>query len=216
MRLTVSDTGHGMSPEVAERIFEPYYTTKKPGEGTGLGLAVVHGIVISEGGKITVESEPGSGSTFRVYLPVRDGEPGPGQEPTEPVPTGHESLLLIDDDIAVLRMCRQMLESLGYEVTTRTCSTEALELFRVRHADFDLVLTDMTMPYMTGAQLAWEITRIRSNIPIILCTGFCDLLDHGDVLPTGIAAIVKKPIHRSQLAQTIRNVLDNAESVQTS
>ncbi len=212
--LTVSDTGHGMSQEVVERIFEPYYTTKKPGEGTGLGLAVVHGIVTSEGGTITVESEPGSGSTFHVYLPVRDPAPNPEEESAEPVPTGHESLLLIDDDVAVLRMCRQMLESLGYDVTTRTCGTEALELFHVRHADFDLVLTDMTMPYMTGAQLAWEITRIRSDIPIILCTGFSDLLDQGGALPTGIAAVVRKPIHRSQLAQTIRHVLDNAAATQ--
>jgi PAS domain S-box-containing protein len=212
LQLNVSDTGHGMSPEVVERIFEPYYTTKKPGEGTGLGLAVVHGIVTSEGGTITVQSEPGKGATFSLFLPIRDAEPNPEEESVEPAPTGHETLLLIDDDVAVLRMCRQMLEGLGYDVTTRTCSTEALELFRVRHEDFDLVLTDMTMPYMTGAQLAWELARIRSDIPIILCTGFSDLIDKQGIPPTGIAAVIRKPIHRSQLAQTIRRVLDEGAS----
>jgi two-component system, cell cycle sensor histidine kinase and response regulator CckA len=210
VRLTVSDTGHGMPAEVMDRIFEPYFTTKKPGEGTGLGLAAIHGMVTSEGGTVTVESAPGKGTTFHLFLPVLEQDSWQGDHLPEDAPLGHETLLLIDDDLPVLRMCRQMLEGLGYHVVTRTSSIEAIELFRVRHADFDLVLADMTMPSMTGAQLAWEFSRIRCDIPIIMCTGYSDLIDDNGVLPTGVAAVVSKPIHRSQLAHTIRRVLDDS------
>lgn len=209
VKLTVVDTGHGMPPEVRDRIFEPYFTTKKPGEGSGLGLAAIHGMVTSEGGTITVESEPRKGATFHVFLPVLEPEPVQEDDLPENAPSGRERLLLVDEDLPVLRMCKQMLEGLGYEVVTRTSSIEAVELFRVRHADFDLVLADLTLPSMTGAQLAWEFSRIRHDIPFILCTGFNDLIEDSGILPTGIAAVVRKPIHRSQLAATIRSVLDN-------
>jgi PAS domain S-box-containing protein len=209
VRLTVSDTGHGMPAEVMDRIFEPYFTTKKPGEGAGLGLAAIHGMVTGEGGTVTVESEPGKGTTFHLFLPVLEQDSWQEDQLPEDAPLGHETLLLIDDDLPVLRMCQQVLEGLGYQVVTRTSSIEAIELFRVRHADFDLVLADMTMPSMTGAQLAWEFSRIRSDIPIIMCTGYSDLIDDHGVLPTGVAAVVSKPIHRSQLAHTIRRVLDD-------
>jgi len=208
LRLTVSDTGHGMSNETLQRIFEPYFTTKKPGEGTGMGLAVVHGIVKSHGGAMTCYSELGRGSRFHVFLPVIQDKASP-RSPTDLVlPTGSERILLVDDEQEVAHMVEQMLEPLGYTVAVRTSSVEALELFRVKPNHFDLVLSDMTMPNMTGIDLAKKILGIRSNIPIVLCTGFADPLTEEAARSLGIAALVMKPVLKSEIARTIRDALD--------
>lgn len=207
-RITVSDKGHGMTPEVTERIFEPYFTTKEPGEGTGLGLAVVHGIVKSHEGTITVYSEPGLGSSFSVYLPVIERSTRSEHVFPEVPKTGNERILLVDDELAIVQIGKQMLERLGYRVEIRTSSIEALELFRVRSGEFDLVITDLTMPNMIGTDLAMELMKIRKNIPVILCTGFSELITEERALAMGIRALMAKPILKKKMAETVRRVLD--------
>ncbi|MCG7853379.1 MAG: ATP-binding protein, partial [Methanosarcinaceae archaeon] len=208
LQLTVSDTGHGMRPEVAEQIFDPFFTTKGPGEGTGLGLSVVHGIVKSHGGDIHAYSEPGEGTTFKVLFPAveRLKEPEPREE--RPIPVGTEHILFIDDEPSLAKMGHQILESLGYKVTSRTSSVEALELFKAQPDRFDLVITDMTMPHMTGKELSAKLMKIRPDIPIILCTGFSSRINEEKVSAIGIQAFVMKPILRRTMAETIRRVLD--------
>ena len=208
LRLTVSDNGHGMTPEVKERIFDPYFTTKEKGEGTGLGLAMVHGIVKSHGGTTTVYSEPEMGSTFHVYLPIMETEIGQDMGTEETVPTGSERILFVDDEQPIVDIAKQMVEQLGYTVVTKTSSLEALELFRTKPDEFDLVITDMTMPHMTGEELANELMFIRPDIPIILCTGFSRRVTEKKAKAMGIQAFVLKPILRQELAETIRRVLD--------
>jgi CheY-like chemotaxis protein len=209
LKLTVRDTGHGMPPDVLGRVFDPYFTTKEKDKGTGLGLAVVHGIVKDYGGTITVDTELGKGTTFSVYLPKIEGEvitkpePGPGG-----IPTGHERILFVDDEQALVEMGEQMLDHLGYEVTTRTSSIEALELFRTKADQFDLVITDMTMPNMTGDQLAMKIMKIRPDLPIILCTGFSERITPEKAKNMGIKAFAMKPLVMRDLADTVRKVLD--------
>jgi PAS domain S-box-containing protein len=209
LKLTVRDTGHGMPPDVLGRVFDPYFTTKEKDKGTGLGLAVVHGIVKDYGGTITVDTELGKGTTFSVYLPKIEGEvitkpePGPGG-----IPTGHERILFVDDEQALVEMGEQMLDHLGYEVTTRTSSIEALELFRTKADQFDLVITDMTMPNMTGDQLAMKIMKIRPDLPIILCTGFSERITPEKAKNMGIKAFSMKPLVMRDLADTVRKVLD--------
>ena len=207
-RLTVGDQGHGMTPEVVERIFEPYYTTKEPGEGTGLGLAVVHGIVTSHEGVITVNSEPGMGSNFTVYLPVLDMSDRIERATPDLPRTGSERILFVDDEPAIVQVGKQTLERLGYCVETRISSIEALELFRARSEEFDLVITDLTMPNMIGTDLAMELMKIRHNIPIILCTGFSDLITEERARAVGIRAVMTKPILKKNMAETVREVLD--------
>ena len=208
VKLTVSDSGHGMAPEELERIFDPFFTTKGIGEGTGLGLAVVHGIVKNHGGKIRVYSEPGKGAAFHVYFPVIKGKATPEREIEGPLPTGNEHVLFIDDENTVADLGRQMLVPLGYEVTIRTSSVEALELFKARSDDFDIVVTDMTMPNMTGEALSREIMRIRPDIPVILCTGFSERITEESARAMGIRAFIMKPFVRNQLCLAIRGVLD--------
>jgi CheY-like chemotaxis protein len=210
VRLSVSDTGHGIAPELLKRIFDPYFTTKPVGEGTGLGLAVVHGIVKSHRGEITVSSKPGKGTTFHVYLPGMDGtKEAAASQRIEPYRLGRqECLLFIDDEQALVDVGKQMLEHLGYRVIVRTSSVEALELFRNQPDRFDLVITDMTMPNMTGDRLAREVIGIRPRMPIILCTGFSEHIAEGKVKKMGIRKLVMKPLVMSDLAKTIRRVLD--------
>lgn len=213
LKMTVTDTGHGMEPHILQRVFDPYFTTKEMGRGTGLGLAVVHGIVTSLGGAITASSEPGKGSTFTVYLPVI--ESGTVAMTTdieyEVIPMGHDSILFVDDEQDLVDLQKLILEDLGYRVTTRASSVEALELFREKPERFDLVITDMTMPNMTGDTLASELMRIRADIPIILCTGFSESLTEKSALAMGIRAFVMKPIQKRQIAKTIRRVLDGEQ-----
>lgn len=208
VELSVRDTGLGMPPEVAARIFEPYFTTKKKSHGTGLGLSVAHGIVKNHGGDIRVESAPGQGSTFRVYLPVIDEDEEERGHQVTPLPRGTERILFVDDEPSLAGMAQRMLESLGYRVTIRTCSLEALELFRSRPDDFDLLITDMTMPHMTGEFLVEAILRIRAGFPAILCTGFSERLNEKQANLVGVGAYVFKPILKPEIAAIIRQVLD--------
>ena len=212
LRLTVSDTGHGMTSEIMERIFDPYFTTKDAGEGTGLGLSVAHSIVKTHGGTITVYSEPGEGTTFHVYLPLILDEEREEKESEEPLPTGTERILFIDDEEVLLEIGSQILEQLGYEVVTKQSSVQALELFRAEPDRFDLVITDMTMPHMTGDKLARELMTIRPNIPVILCTGHSRLVSEEKAQEIGIKAFVMKPLVMRNLAETVRKVLDAGRS----
>jgi PAS domain S-box-containing protein len=208
LMLTVGDTGHGMEREILERIFDPYFTTKGPGEGTGLGLAVIHGIVKSHGGAISVESEPGKGSLFHVLLPRVVG--APREEAGQPltVKGGTERVLLVDDEIVLAQLGKGMLERLGYRVVSKSSSIEALEAFRTQPGQFDLVITDQTMPHMTGVALAREILRIRPSIPVILCTGHADSAVIEAARATGVREFLAKPVTLRQLAETVRCVLD--------
>ncbi len=210
LKLTVSDTGHGMEKKVLNRIFDPYYTTKEKTGGTGMGLAVVHGIVKSHGGVISVYSEPGKGSTFNVFLPRTESAEGV-VEPEEiiPLPIGKERILFIDDEPAIVDIGKGMLEHLGYTVVTRTSPIEALEAFKAMPDKFDLVITDMTMPKMTGDELAKELMKIRLDIPIILCTGFSELINEEKAKAMGIRAFVMKPVVQRELANAVRKALDS-------
>ena len=207
-QLTVSDTGHGMTPEIMERIFEPYFTTKKE-KGTGMGLSVVHGIVKNYGGSITVYSEPGIGTTFHIFLPVCiEKEVGIDTDRTSVLLPGNESLLLVDDDPVLVDLGREMLKKMGYHVVTRTNSLEALEAFNTEPNRFDLVISDQTMPNLTGIQLAKEIRKKRADIPVILFSGFSEVVNEDNYKSQGINAFLMKPILEKDLALTIRNVLD--------
>ncbi|HIJ56173.1 MAG TPA: response regulator [Deltaproteobacteria bacterium] len=209
IRLTISDTGHGIPPEIMDKIFDPYFTTKEQDEGAGMGLAVTFGIVRMHGGSILVESQVGKGSVFDVYLPqVRIAAIESDIEPLEPMPTGNEAILVVDDEDLVVEIAQQMLDRLGYRVETQTDPIAALEAIKANPDRFDLIILDMTMPRMTGDKLAKEILSIRFDIPIILCTGYSSLIDEDKAKDIGIAAFVMKPISMQELANTIRNVLD--------
>ncbi|HPS94143.1 MAG TPA: PAS domain S-box protein [Deltaproteobacteria bacterium] len=215
VEIAVSDTGCGMTPEIMERIFDPYFTTKPTGEGTGLGLAIVHGIVKGLGGAITVRSTPGNGSTFRVYLPCMTTSrlPEPAEK-ADTLPSGSERVLLVDDETTIADMHKKMLERLGYTVTTQTSSFDALDLFEERPDRFDLVVSDLTMPRMDGDQLAERLHRIRPDIPIIICTGYSDFLSPDVMCVSGIRNVMNKPILMKDLAKTIRAVLDSVSGPQ--
>jgi len=208
LRLSVKDTGHGMSPDVLNRIFDPFFTTKEKGEGTGMGLSVVHGIVKSHDGEVVVHSEPGKGTTFNIYFPAIEKEEIQETGAVLPLPVGNERILFIDDEPSLVYIGKQILERLGYEVEARTSSLEALELFKIKSEKFDLVVTDMTMPKMTGDHLAREIIKIRANIPIILCTGYSKKISEGKAEASGVRALVMKPVVAEQLAKIVRRVLD--------
>jgi len=214
LELSVKDAGHGMEPEVLERIFEPYYTTKEQGKGTGLGLSVIHGIIKNHGGDISVSSQPGKGTTFTVYLPVID-DIEVETEPREAAVAcqGSERILLVDDEKQIIDIEQQILERLGYTVTPKTDSEEALEEFATLPERYDLVITDMTMPKMTGVQLARELMDIRPDIPVILCTGFNESITEEKALAMGIDKFIMKPIVKDELAKTIRTVLDNPKAL---
>ena len=208
LKLSIRDSGQGMDPDVIEKIFEPYFTTKDKGVGTGLGMAVVLGIVQNHGGSIQVNSEIGKGTVFNVYLPKLETATIEQIPISESTPKGVERVLLIDDEAAIINAGKQMLERLGYEVITRTSSIDALELFRSQPDRFDIVITDMTMPNMTGVELSKEVMNIRPDIPVILCTGFSEQINGEKASGMGIRAFIMKPIVMSQMANTIRKVLD--------
>jgi len=209
VKLTVRDTGHGIEKSILDKIFEPYFTTKEPGKGTGLGLSLVHGIVQIHGGFITVDSSIGKGTAFSVYLPKIDTEkPETASVRESVVPGGTENILLVDDDEQILIMMKQMMERLGYGVTAIKSSTESLMLFSASSGDFDLVITDMTMPKMSGVDLAYEMMKIRKDIPVILYSGFNDMSLESKAKVIGIREIVMKPVTKANLAEAIRRVLD--------
>jgi len=207
VRLTVQDTGHGMAPEIMERIFEPFFTTKGVGEGTGMGLAVVHGIVTSHEGAITVASTLGQGTTFAIYLPKIQEASADISGPDGPIPRGEERILFVDDEAVLAHMGQELLGHLGYRVVVHTSSLEALEDFRAAPQFFDVVITDQTMPHVTGEALAIELRRIRPDVPIILCTGFSHSMTAERAQELGIAAFLMKPLVTRDLALTIRQVL---------
>jgi PAS domain S-box-containing protein len=209
IKLSVSDTGHGMDKAIIPKIFDPFFTTKPVGEGTGLGLSTIHGIVKSHGGDIKVFSEPEKGTVFNVYFPLIEAKPvEPRIVSTRPVQKGSEYILLVDDEETIVRMVRRTLERLGYQVATRTGSVDALEAFRANPDKYDLVITDMNMPNMTGIELAPRLLEIRADIPIILCTGFSDIANEKTAKAMGIREFVMKPVVREEIARTIRKVLD--------
>ena len=211
VKITVADTGTGIPPEVIHSIFEPYFTTKASGRGTGLGLASVHGTVKKYGGSITVESQPGQGSIFTILLPVTRRKAVIHPYQPETLPRGTERILFVDDELPIVKMGRQALERLGYEVTARTSSVEALELFQSKPDAFDLVVTDMTMPNLTGDRLAIELMKIRRDIPVILCTGYSKKIADETALEIGIKDFAYKPIVKADFAKTVRKVLDEAK-----
>jgi PAS domain S-box-containing protein len=208
LKFTVRDTGHGMAQEIIDHIFEPFYTTKANGEGTGMGLSVVHGIVTSCGGTITVSSEPGKGSSFSVLLPAIKSASDFKKDREVLIPMGNkEHVLFIDDEPSLVKMGHQILESLGYQVTSETDGPEALNLIKARPDRFDLVVTDMTMPKITGDKLALAIKAIRPKLPVILCSGFSTQMDNHKAAKLGIQAYVRKPVQREHLAHIISEVL---------
>ena len=210
LKLAVRDNGKGIPPEIVDRIFEPYFTTKEMGRGTGLGLSVIHGIIRSHHGAITCRSVPDEGTTFEVYLPRIISEvqqDGPVAEGTLPV--GHERILFVDDEPSLVRMGVEMLSRNGYAVVDSLCSMEALELFRGDPQGFDLVITDMTMPEMTGDRLALELIKIRHDIPIIMCTGYNEHISEKRAKEIGIRAFLTKPFDMRSLAEHVRRVLDD-------
>jgi PAS domain S-box-containing protein len=207
LKLSVSDTGHGIAPDAYEKIFDPYFTTKKKEEGTGLGLAVVQGIVKSHNGAVTVESEVGKGTTFHVYLPVIMRKLTAEEEISTPLPMGHESILFVDDEQPLVEIGKQMLQRLGYTVATRTSSVEALELFKANPDRFDLIITDIVMPNMTGEKLAEKMMDIRSDIPVILCTGYSEKITRKHASDMGIQSFLMKPLVMRDLATTVRQAL---------
>ena len=207
VRLTVQDTGHGMPPEIRDRIFEPFFTTKGPAEGTGMGLSVVHGIIASHGGAITVESTPRHGTTVRVYLPQSAQLPVASARPEAPLPQGRECILFVDDEEALAYLGDALLTALGYEVVALTSSVEALAVFQAAPDRFDLVITDHTMPQLTGEALAQALRCIRPTLPIILCTGFSETMTAEKAQALGIDAFCLKPFVLQELGHTIRRVL---------
>lgn len=209
-RLTVIDTGEGIDPRILPKVFDPYFTTKAKGRGTGMGLAVIQAIVNKCGGGIKIRSRPGRGTTVEVYLPVAEGtQKKEENETAAPMQVGNEHILVVDDEEAIVRMLAQSLERIGYEVTAKTASMEALELFHAGSAAYDLVITDMTMPRMTGIELSREIKKIRPDIPVILCTGYSEDLDQERCRQLGIDGYITKPFVRKDLAKILRRVLDD-------
>jgi PAS domain S-box-containing protein len=208
IKLTVTDTGEGMDEQTVERIFEPFYTTKKMEKGTGMGLSVVHGIVIKLGGFIKVDSKPGQGTNFDVYFPELIDKAFVQYEEDLQVPRGSEHVLFVDDEQMMVEMGQALLERLGYWVTVNTSPEKALEIFRKDPYGFDLLITDQTMPKMTGMQLAKELLRIRPDMPIVLCTGYSKIISEEDVKAVGIREFAMKPLEMKKMAEIIRRVLD--------
>jgi len=207
--LTVADTGKGMDKSLTDKIFDPFFTTKAIGKGTGMGLSVVHGIVTAMGGAINVYSEPEKGTQFHVYLPVEKTLfETQVTHSTATIQGGTEHILLVDDEEDIITMEKQMLERLGYQVTSRTSSLEALEAFRKNPDKFDMVITDMAMPNMPGNKLSVELTKIRPDIPVLLCTGFSETMSEEKAASLGIKGFLLKPIIMKDLAQKVREVLD--------
>jgi PAS domain S-box-containing protein len=207
VRVSVKDSGIGMPPEIMKRIFDPYFTTKQQGVGTGLGLSVVHGIVRKSKGAVEVESMLGKGSAFHVYLPRVD-QPATSQTGQPKIPRGDsERILFVDDEKMLVDIGKKALDRLGYEVVTRTSPIEALELFRVKPESFDLVISDQTMPNMTGDELARELIHIRPDIPVIICTGYSQTIDQKRAADRGIKGFVMKPMLLNEIAAAIRRAL---------
>jgi CheY-like chemotaxis protein len=207
VKLMIRDTGCGMSAETKARIFEPYYTTKEIGKGSGLGLAVVHGVVKTLNGGIKVQSEPGQGTTFSVYLPYYEvgNLDSPATESKEP--QRMHSVMFVDDDIAIAKLGEQMLTSWGYRVSSFTSSVAALETFKASPDGFDLIITDLTMPSLTGKELLKNILETRPAANVILCTGYSDIMDIDQAGMLGAKAFLLKPIDWDNLSKLVQEIL---------
>ncbi len=212
VRLSISDTGRGIDPSIIDRIFDPYFTTKEKGKGTGLGLSVVHGIIKRYGGAITVASERSKGTKFLIYLPVVQKKAREEAKTAKSLIKGTETILVVDDEESVIEIYTVILESLGYKILSSLDSNEALEIFREKSDEIDLVFTDMTMPGMTGLALARKVMNIRHDMPVILATGFSEGLDKQNIKKAGIREILMKPYTPDRLSQSIRIVLDNSHN----
>jgi PAS domain S-box-containing protein len=208
LQLQVEDTGSGIDPNMIDRIFDPYFTTKQKGEGTGMGLAMVQGIVQQSNGAISVESEMGHGTCFKIHLPIIDQEMDTISKLDVLIPGGKEHILFVDDEPALASLGRQILQRMGYQVTTFTSSTEALSNFKKDPMAFDLVITDMTMPRMTGDELARKIMDVRPDMPVVVCTGYSEKISDPMIEQLGIKALIMKPLVRSEMALAIRQALD--------
>ena len=209
--LSFADTGIGIDKDLIERIFDPYFTTKDREKGTGLGLSVVQGIVKTYGGDIRISSEPGVGTHIKVYLPIMERYPEKHSwGESETIAGGNEKILLVDDEKAILRTSKKMLERLGYQVAERDNSTDALNAFRNNPDAFDLVITDMTMPDMTGDRLAVEIMALKPDVPVIICTGFSGKIDQEKARNIGVKGLLMKPIIQSEMARMVRKALDES------
>ncbi|MCP3871985.1 MAG: response regulator, partial [Desulfobacteraceae bacterium] len=191
-----------------DKIFDPYFTTKEFGAGSGMGLAVVHGIVKNHDGVIYVDSHPGKGATFNILFPVIDELPEPKIEETKNIRHGTENILFVDDEESIANMTEKILERLGYKIEKRLNPVKALELFKAKSDFFDLIITDMTMPQMTGVNLAEKLKEIRPDIPVIICTGHSAVIDEEKAIQLGIDGFVMKPVSKSKIAKAIRDVLD--------
>ena len=210
LRLTVEDTGSGIPPAILDRIFDPYFSTKGKDKGTGLGLAVVHGIVRSHGGAITVKSLVGKGTAVRVFLPITDDHEAAKDEREAVLPRGTEKILLVDDEKDLVDIGCQMLAKLGYDVAGMLGSLAALETFKQSPHRFDLVITDLNMPGMNGDRLSQELVRIRPGLPIIMYTGFSEPFDQNRAVNMGIRKVIMKPLTMNVLAKSVRGVLDGS------
>jgi len=210
LELTVSDTGCGMEKSTAERVFEPFFTTRGPGEGAGMGLSVVHGIVRRHAGVIRVESRPGEGSEFHLFFPEYEGASEAETDGQAGIPGGTERILVVDDEVLITEMSKQRLERLGYTVATAASAREAIDILRNGPERFDLVITDYLMPEATGIDLAGEITRMRPDMPVILCSGFDEAVTEEGMKTLGAGDFFMKPINRREFAQVVRRVLDRA------
>jgi len=208
INIRVSDTGPGIDPDIIDRIFDPYFTTKGVGKGSGMGLSVVHGIVKNHNGAITVNSNPGKGTTFNILFPMANEKSKGGKKSTKEPLCGNETILFVDDERSIVKLIKKMLERLGYMVETKMNPVEALDLFKSKPDRFDLVITDMTMPQMTGVKLSEKLMGIRTDIPVIICTGHSAIVDEEKAKELGLAAYIMKPINMLELSQTIRKVLD--------
>lgn len=208
IKLTISDTGEGIAPNILESIFDPYFTTKEKGRGTGLGLTVVQGITKRHGGEINVYSEPFKGTTFTLYFPTIDTKVESLPETDRKIPGGTESILLVDDEIAITQMGRQMLQNLGYSVVTTTRSEEALRLFHENPYGFDAVVTDWTMPNLRGDKLAEKISQIRHDIAIVICSGFSRSISMKVLKNLDIRSILPKPFTKKEIAMALREAID--------
>jgi len=211
LRLAVSDSGSGITRSDQERIFDPFFTTKTPGSGTGLGLSMVHGIVQELGGCITVESEPGRGSTFNVFIPAIEAEAVDKEESSQPIPRGKGTILIVDDEKTIVDLQASVLGKLGYRVVARTSSRDALALFERDPQKYDLVVSDQTMPALTGDKLVEKVRRIRPDLPVIVCTGYNAKLTPGRIDELGINKLLMKPVSRATLAESISSLLSEVK-----
>jgi CheY-like chemotaxis protein len=216
IQLMVTDTGPGIDPAIINRIFDPYFTTKEIGKGTGMGLAVVQGIVNSHNGAVAVTNRPGRGATFTVYLPLTDAPPVEETWKPKILELGDETILFVDDEKSIVDMCSKMLTRLGYRVETAMTPLAALDKFQSNPKHFHLVITDMTMPQMTGLQLTKRIKAVNPKMPVVLCTGFSAYITPENAQAMDIQGYLMKPIVKLEMARTVRQVLDSAHQCKNS